>query len=177
MSLQYNVSTLLQEPIGSTHEYAVDTRVLVDDLAPSHRQVVGSTTFLRTNDGVLVSALLRGVQRHQCSRCLQETDVPVLVELEEEFFASVDVRTGARLPAPEDREAFLIDTQQMLDLEEAVRQFWTLALPMQPLCRPDCRGLCPQCGRDLNQGACSCRPQTDERWSALRSLLVQKKGN
>lgn len=176
MSLDYNVSTLLREPTGSTREYQVDGSVLIDGEEPRHQQVAGSTTFLRTRDGVLVTSHLQGVQREQCSRCLREVEVPVQVELEEEFFASVDVHTGAALPPPEDPEAFRIDAHQTLDLEEAVRQLWTTALPMQPLCRPDCRGLCPRCGQDLNQGACSCPPEEDERWSALRQLASKMEG-
>ena len=176
MSLQYNVATLLKEPIGSTREYAVESRVLIDEEAPRHYDVSGRTTFLRTRHGVLVTAHLHGVQREPCSRCLREVDVPVQVELEEEFFASVDIHTGAHLPPPEDIEAFRINPQQILDLEEAVRQLWMTALPMQPLCRRDCRGLCPRCGKDLNEGTCSCPSEADERWGALRQLLVQMEG-
>lgn len=176
MSVQYNVSTLLREPIGSTREYEVDSRVLIDHDGPAHQQVIGRATFLRTKHGVLVTAHLQGAQPERCSRCLREVDVPLGVDFEEEFFASVDPETGAGLPAPEEPEAFRIDAQHTLDLEEAVRQCWTAALPMQPLCRPDCRGLCPRCGQDLNQGACSCPPEEDERWSALRELAREREG-
>jgi uncharacterized protein len=102
--------------------------------------------------------------------------VPVQVNVEEEFIATVDVRTGASLARPDDPEAFLITAQQQLDLEEAVRQAWALALPMQPLCRPDCKGLCARCGTDLNEGACTCSPEEDDRWSLLKKLLVEMEG-
>lgn len=176
MSIQYNVSTLLSEPIGSTREYEVDSRVLIDD-EPRHQRLVGRTTFLRTNRGVLVTAYLQGVQPERCSRCLRELDLPLRIAIEEEFVASVDAETGAGLPAPEDPEVFRIDAQHTLDLEEAVRQYWAAALPMQPLCRPDCRGLCPSCGRDVNQGACSCPLEEDRRWSALRQLVSEEEGS
>jgi len=174
--LQYNVSTLLTEPIGSTREYDVDSGVLIDEEEPRHEHVSGHARFLRTRDGMLVTARLSGVQRDRCSRCLSDVDVAVSVELDEEFFASVDVHSGARLPPPDDLEAFRIDPQQTLDLEEVVRQSWMTALPMQPLCRPECAGLCPRCGKDLNEGACACQPEGDERWSALRGLQVQLEG-
>lgn len=176
MSVRYNVSELLREPVGSTREYEVDGEVLIDDAHPQRERVAGHTTFLRTKNAVLVTARLRGNQRQGCSRCLRETDVPVLLDIEEEFFASVDADTGAALPAPEDIEAFRLDAHHELDLEEAVRQTWAAVLPMQPLCRPDCRGLCARCGHDLNQGACSCPPEEDERWSALRGLVREKEG-
>jgi uncharacterized protein len=49
-----------------------------------------------------------------------------------------------------------------------------VALPMQALCRADCRGLCPQCGKDWNEGPCQCTPQPDERWNALRVLQRER---
>jgi uncharacterized protein len=169
--VQYNVATLLREPVGATREYDIDERVLVDIEAPRLERVTGHATFLRTKDGVLVTARLTGAEHEPCSRCLRDMEAPVSLEISEEFLASVDAVTGARLPAPEDPEAFKIDVQHTLDLDDAVRQYWTAALPMQPLCRPDCRGLCPRCGSDLNLGPCSCPPEEDERWSALRQLI------
>ena len=162
MSVKYNVSTLLKEPIGSTREYDIDDRVLVND-EPRHERVTGHTTFLRTRDGVLVTAYLQGTQGERCSRCLQELALPLTIEIEEEFYAGVDSETGAGISPPEDPDAFRVDAKHTLDLEEAVRQYWTTAVPIQPLCRPDCSGICPRCGRDVNEGPCSCPPGEDER--------------
>jgi uncharacterized protein len=170
MSLRHNVSTLLREATGATREYAVDDVVLIDEEAPRQERVAGTVHFLRTREGVLVTAHLEGIEREPCSRCLAEVAVPVRIDFEEEYFPSVDLRTGAPAPAPEDPEAFRIDAEHTLDLEEAIRQWWTGSVPMQPLCRTDCRGLCSRCGRDLNQGPCACRPEEDERWSPLRKL-------
>lgn len=167
MSLQYNVATQLREPVGATREYAIEGRLTLDGEA---RSVRGAARFLRTKHGILVTAQVSGTERLPCSRCLRETEEPVKAQLEEEFFATVDAVTGARLPRPEDPEAFVIDDRQTLDLEEPLRQSWMLDLPMQPLCRPDCRGLCPRCGADLNLGPCECAPGVDERWSALGAL-------
>jgi uncharacterized protein len=55
-----------------------------------------------------------------------------------------------------------------LDLRPALREQWLLAQPRFLLCREDCKGLCPRCGADLNQGDCGCPPQTDSRWDGLR---------
>ena len=176
MSLKYNVSSLLREAVGSAREYEIGDRVLVDEDEPRQEQVTGTVSLLRTDHGVLVEAHLGGVQRETCGRCLGEVEVPVRLDIEEEFFATVDGSTGTALPPPTDPEAFLLDTNHVLDLEEAMRQCWTAALPMRTLCRPDCRGLCPRCGHDLNEGACSCGPEEDERWSALRELVRSKGG-
>ncbi len=176
MSLVYNVSTLLRELIGATREYDVEERVLVDLDAPRHEAVTGHVKLLRTKDGVLIQAGLYASHPEVCSRCVRPISVPLQLEVEEEFFATADVRTGAKLPRPADPEAFLISPQQQLDLEEAVRQSWTAALPMQPLCQLDCPGLCPKCGKDWNEGTCSCAADEDERWGPLRRLRMEMEG-
>jgi len=59
-------------------------------------------------------------------------------------------------------------------LDDLVRQEAILAVPFSPQCRADCRGLCPQCGQDLNVGTCACAPPPDPRWAALREYLKGK---
>ncbi len=174
MSVQYNVSSLLKDAVGATRDYDLDSRMRVDDEGSRRQQIVGRLTLLRTQDGVLVTANLRGVHADRCSRCLLELEIPIEIELEEEFVASVDVDTGAKMPSSQDADTFRIDGRHTLDVEDAIRQHWTTAVPIKPLCEPDCRGLCPRCGRDLNQGACSCPPDVDERWSALRHFVGEK---
>ena len=172
-SLVFNVSGLLKEGVGATREYDVDDDVPVEG---GSRQMSGHVTMLRTQPGVLVTAGLRGVEQEQCSRCLRDIEVLLEIGFEEEFFASADPRTGAALPPPEDAETFRIDGEQMLSLDEAVRQYWTATVPIQPLCRPDCAGLCPRCGKDLNEAPCDCKPEADERWAALGELSSELKG-
>jgi uncharacterized protein len=71
-------------------------------------------------------------------------------------------------------DTFMVDDRQHLDLSEAVRQYEMAALPIQPVCREDCAGLCPTCGKDLNQGPCGCSRETDDsRWGTLAGLAEQ----
>ena len=56
-----------------------------------------------------------------------------------------------------------------VDLRPAIREQWVLNVPAFAECRPDCKGICPTCGADLNAGPCSCGPATDSRWEALRA--------
>ena len=58
-----------------------------------------------------------------------------------------------------------------LDLRDALREELLLAVPQFVECRPDCRGLCPECGANLNAGPCGCRPIRDPRWGPLGDLL------
>lgn len=173
MPVQYNVSMLVQEPVGSVRRYSVDGDVRIDG---ERRHVRGEATFLRTQDGMLVTAKLAGVGSEQCSRCLGDVTVPIEMTISEEYIATVDANTGSTLKPPVDQEASRIDEKHMLNLEEAVRQSWAGALPMQPLCRQDCQGLCSRCGQDLNATACSCPPETDERWNALQALAQKVRG-
>jgi uncharacterized protein len=94
------------------------------------------------------------------------------VDVEAEYFPEVDVTSGHALPAPDDDLAFTIDQNHELDLQEVVRQDLILALPMQALCSDACRGLCPECGQNLNGEPCEHVGQArDERLASLASLF------
>lgn len=166
----FNVSGLVQEGIGATRTYDIDDVLESEERQPE--AVAGSVELLRTKDGVLVRAHLRLVEPEVCSRCLEPLQETLAIEFEEEFLTTVDVRSGRPVAEPIDEEAFRIDENHMLDLTEAIRQYREASVAMQPLCRPDCRGLCPRCGQDLNQGDCACNAApVDNRWSALAGLL------
>jgi len=134
----------------------------------------GPVDLLRTDAGVLATATLTTRAAGECARCLRELTYPMRLELEEEFLPTVDPVTGAHLPPPDDPNVFTIDAHHLLDLTEAARQAWLLALPMQTLCSEGCLGLCPECGADRNDGPCACdQPPRDGRWAALATLRPQ----
>jgi uncharacterized protein len=150
--------------------------VVADD--GSRGLVEGTLSLLRTKSGILARATLRLRYHDVCSRCVTPTEVPLELRIEEEYQPTVDILTGAAAPRPEDPSAFLIDEHHVLDLTEAVRQYRVLAAPMQPLCRPDCAGLCSVCGQNLNESPCACpREEYDRRWSALAKLAQQESGH
>ncbi len=167
--MRFNVSGLLQESVGATRRYQVDETVEFEGVAPE--RVYGDVEMLRTKAGVLVRAHLGVTEAEVCSRCLKPVGVSIKVDFEEEYQATVDPRTGASLPPPEDADAFVVDARQILDLSEAVRQYREVSTLMQPLCRTDCQGLCQTCGKDLNLGPCDCaKGPLDTRWAALASF-------
>ena len=84
----------------------------------------------------------------------------------------MDVNTGVKLPAPEEPGSFTIDDRNIMDISEAIRQYTVMALPIKPLCRQDCSGLCPTCGMNLNEKHCSCTHEIDSRWEKLSSLVL-----
>lgn len=173
--MRFHVAQLLKAGIGATRTYELheaDVEVADDG---SRGPVEGTVTLLRTKSGILLRAALRLRCPDACSRCLTPIDVPVELQIEEEYLPTVDVLTGAVRPRPEEPGAFVIDEHHILDLAEAVRQYRVLALPMQPLCRPDCAGLCPVCGHNLNESACACdRDEYDPRWGTLAKLTPAK---
>jgi len=162
--LRFNVAQQLREPVGSRRHYTIDEE-------GDGGRIVGGATLLRTDRGILASVRVEVMGRGNCSRCLGEIVYPLAVAFEEEFFPTVDVVSGAPLSRPEDPDAFLIDNQHILDLREALRQYRLMAEPLAPLCRPDCQGLCPRCGHNLNLGPCSCPAEVDPRWQALEGLM------
>jgi len=168
--MRFNLSGLLQEPIGETRTYEVDSTFEVE--GHGFERVTGRVQFLRTRAGLLVRAHLGLIEPETCSRCLKPLDQQVLIDFEEEFQSLVDPRTGQVLATDErDPDAFVIDEKHTLDLSEALRQYREVSLLMQPLCRADCRGLCPRCGSDLNESQCGCEaPAVDDRWAQLGTL-------
>ena len=158
--MQINVAQLLKQPIGATRSYKVDE--LNEYAEDGKAKFEGKVRLFRTDRGILVRGKLRAQVSLVCSRCLAEFDHDLNLDMEEEFFPTLDVSSGARLPQPEDSEAFTIDEHHVLALGEALRQYILLAIPLKPLCRPDCAGLCPHCGMNLNQGSCSCGSRKDE---------------
>ena len=98
-----------------------------------------------------------------CRRCLE--DVSVEVEQDVNIFLAEEGDETAE----EDPDVYRVDPRaQSIDLRPAIREEWVLAAPAFVLCREDCKGLCPNCGADLNAGPCSCPQTTDSRWAALR---------
>lgn len=106
---------------------------------------------------------LETVVRAECRRCLAPVGVPVSQALGVVFVDEEEAEGEA--------DCYLVPRRATaLDLSQAVREELLLATPQYVECRPDCRGLCPRCGADLNAGPCGCQPEIDPRWEALTKL-------
>ena len=113
-----------------------------------------------------------------CDRCLARVRLPLEVEFETAFIPqaaeAVKTENVELLAADMGLSAYEGDA---VDLDELVREQITLALPSRRLCREECRGLCPACGADLNEGERDCaRGEIDPRWSALADLNKRRDG-
>jgi uncharacterized protein len=114
---------------------------------------------------VLVRTRIDGAVQLECRRCLE----PLTVKLAEDV--SMYFRSGVPEDEAEAEEVYALPERGDLDLAPAVREQVALAVPRFTLCREDCRGLCPTCGTNLNQGECGCVVvEVDDRWAALRRI-------
>jgi len=167
--MQVHVAHLLRQPQGyeARHELR-QTHLRLEDVVLSDLR--GEVALLRTDRGVLVSVVASSTIRETCSRCLADMDYRFSLDFQEEYLPTVDVQTGLPLPLPEDGDNFLIGADFVLDLEEALRQYLVMGKPAKPLCQPQCRGLCPRCGQDINRGLCSCPQEGDDRWETIGGL-------
>lgn len=168
--MQINVSQQLKASMGSTREYEVSEIV---DLAGGRSMVQGEVGLMRTDRGILARGRLHTDVEVTCSRCLDLFSCPLVINIEEEYFPIADLDGDDSLLMPGETGCFTINEHQVMDLTEVIRQGALLAIPMKPLCRRDCAGLCSGCGRNLNQGTCHCSSrETDARWSELSKLTL-----
>jgi uncharacterized protein len=171
-SMIFNVAQLMKAPVGTSvvndfHEEDIQLDDDIEVLGP----IDGHVRMRRTNQGLLVDGWVELTLELSCNRCLKTFEQPMHVDFEEQFYPTVDVISGMPLDPFDEDEIFPIDAHHEVDLTEAVRQNVLLALPMVTICREDCKGLCPQCGQDLNLGSCECKPEVDARLSVLKQLL------
>ena len=145
-----DVSQQLKEPIGSRRRYQLD--------GSGDPPVWGEVELVRTDRGIFLKGTLRSNIKAVCSRCIDAFDYPVTQKVEEEYLSKAE------------EGSFKINGQGEIDLGEAARQYLLLAVPMKPLCKEDCAGLCPCCGHNLNIGPCRCpESNIDPRLAPLAS--------
>jgi uncharacterized protein len=174
--LTFNVARLLSQGHGATRAYPVAGVML--DLGDDLRQadpLEGTIHLSRTNRGLFVSGRLSTSLDESCSRCLKAIEVPITVEVDEEALPSVDPVTGAPLDPTAEPDVLRLTDHHELELGETVREAIWLAEPIAPLCRPDCPGLCPECGLELATGDHD-HPsaEVDPRLEALRGFVPDR---
>ena len=165
---------LLHETTGATREVALrDHYVSLGRDLELAGPLNGGVRLQRTNRGILLHGTVTSSLRRTCSRCLEPYVEDVTVAVDEEYLPSVDPETGAAMTPPEAGEAALrINEHHEIDLAPVLHDELLLSEPMHPLCRPDCPGLCPGCGRRMDVGSCDCAAsEPDPRMAVLARLL------
>lgn len=139
-------------------EFDVPTLRVADDVMLDYLR--GNLRLTRTSRGILIQGLLHASVAGECVRCLADTSVLLEIPLEDIY-----------VYPPEPSAEFTVADDGILDLTPLVREEAIAGLPIGVLCRPDCAGLCPNCGQNLNEGPCDCEKEPiDPRFAALRSL-------
>ena len=106
-----------------------------------------------------------------CSRCLDPYRFPIDAAFDQRYLPSSQATTEAEREIEENDLETSYYSEDQIDLNELMREQFYLALPMKPLCREGCKGLCAQCGTNLNTGTCDCAPVwEDARLAALKAL-------
>jgi uncharacterized protein len=164
--LRFNFGFLLEASLGTSRVMELDypTIRVSEDVTLTPLQ--GRFTATRTSEGVYVNGRFQSAIHTECVRCLEDTLVPVFIEMDELFYYPPEAK-------PQNEDAFAFDGETgFIDLGPLMRELSLLAMPIQPLCRPDCQGLCMECGQNLNEGDCDCtNDDLDPRMAILRSLL------
>lgn len=135
--------------------------------------VRGRLELANVDTGISVRGHLSVPLEAECSRCLKVFQQALEIDLNEDCaLHQIDAPESYAEGEDEPCQIPILNDDE-IDLTELVRQLIAMHLPIRPLCREECPGLCPRCGRDLNEGMCSCEPaQKDARWAALRDLKL-----
>lgn len=116
---------------------------------------------------ILIRGEMRLVLEIPCDRCLQMVDVPLELKFEQEIFApDLNGQAGNQ----DEQEDFMLGNE--LDVEAFVNSEILINMPVKVLCKPDCKGICKQCGHNLNEGECGCDTFVpDPRMAAIKDIF------
>lgn len=183
--MKLHVDRLKDSPTESLFEESGAWRTQAEELAPELRELRAAPFHAvvrahRMGQDVYIEGELTGALEPECGRCLVRYRAPL-----REPFRLVLEPAGARGPAEPESARSLArrgmcvgDELEMgwyqgheIDLSDFLLEVMTLALPLQPLCKEDCRGLCPGCGADRNAGPCGCDEQRAKTPFAVLAAL------
>jgi uncharacterized protein len=161
-----NVGFMIGAPVGYSRDFPFEAPQvrLDDDLVLT--SILGTARITHTAQGLLVQMRLHGVQRAECVRCLTELLQPLNIDFTELYAFSRNAITDSGLLMPDDGQ---------INLAPLVREYMLLEVPINPICKPDCKGLCPVCGGNLNETQCDHSPEPADPRLAVLSTLLKKK--
>jgi len=174
--ISINVAGLLHETPGATRDVRLrDHYVTLGPDVELAGPLDADLRLQRTNRGILARGRIRAPLRRTCSRCTDPFVEEVTAQVDEEFVPSLDPLSGEPITFDEGgRDApNRIDDHHEIQLDAILRDELALTEPMVPLCRPDCPGLCPECGERLDRGDHRHGGQEiDPRLAGLAALLA-----
>lgn len=167
-----DLTTIRQPETSIARELAADAFAPEDGyrlIAPA----VLSGTLYKDEERFRFAGRLTTRVEVECSRCAEPFEVPIDATFEFRYLPQA--LAGSKDADPDDDPATTFYSDDRIDLGQIVREQCYLALPMKPLCRPDCQGLCPHCGINLNVERCQCVQRwQDPRLAVLQSLATSR---
>ena len=150
--LRFNVGFIVNQSIGYSREFTFEFPKI--DLKPDFQlfHFTGSARVSRTPQGLLVQGSFDAQLLTECARCLTDFMQPLHSDFDELWAFSIRTVSESGLILPEDTN---------IDLEPIVREYLLIEVPINPVCKPDCKGLCTICGADLNVTVCEHQAQED----------------
>jgi uncharacterized protein len=160
--LRLNVGFLIKATIGTSREFNFDSESmrLGDDL--TLQEFIGMVRFSRTPQGLLLQGNFTAETGLECVRCLDPFTQPLKWSVTDLY--AFDKRNLSE-------SGLLVPEEGHIDLEPLLREYALLEFPISPICKPDCKGLCPVCGENLNKIDCGHRPGSDSPFAVLKDLL------
>jgi uncharacterized protein len=153
--LRINVGFLINQPIGTSRDIHFDFPSV--SLPPDFDTIdfQGVVRINRTPQGLLFQGEFNAKEREQCVRCLTHFWQPLHGEFEELYAFNPAKFSGTYGGDKTDTESVsILPEDANVDLAPMAREFLLLDVPISPVCKPDCKGLCPECGADLNVSPC-----------------------
>ena len=157
-----NVGFIIHEEVGYSHEIPFEIeKVKLEDL--ELKNLVGKVDIGRTPQGLVVQGKFEADTNLECVRCLKEFTYPLEWEFTELYAFTKKSVSETGLLLPEDAH---------IDLAPLIREYAILEIPIKPLHDPDCKGLCIECGQDLNVKDCGHSQESDDSpFETLKDLL------
>lgn len=158
-----NVGFIIHEEIGRHHDFLFEFAkiTLTDDLAL--RGLDGIANVGKTPQGLVLQGDFSAQTTLECARCLTDFEYELDWSFTELYAFDKRSETDSELIVPEDAH---------IDLAPLLAEYALLEIPISPVCTADCRGLCPECGENLNDRDCGHRPQrSDSPFAKLKGLL------
>ncbi|MFN2530983.1 MAG: DUF177 domain-containing protein [Pyrinomonadaceae bacterium] len=162
----------LKDGVGSvTHVYHSGELDLNDDHAELSAPAEVTVNIENSGAKVVVSGKVEISVGVECDRCLQRITVPVKAEFDVEYISRPAYESSYHAELMEEELSVSVFDGAGIDLDEIVREQVLLNVPSRALCAETCKGICSQCGANLNVITCDCgKTETDPRWDALKQL-------
>ena len=161
--MRLNVGFLITAAVGTSRDFTFDFEKLRLEEDLTLTDFAGTARFSRTPQGLLLQGDFKAKIGLECVRCLENYPQPIQWTITELYAFDNRSVSESNLLVPEDGQ---------IDLTELMREYALLEVPIQPLCKDDCRGLCPECGENRNRMDCGhTESHPDTPFAVLKDLL------